>query len=113
MFILAGIMKSTQPKEKLAKMAWTTRYSSGIVKFIGISELLIGLGIILPRLTFTYALLTPIAALALCLIMLLASIDHYKNKEMKEIGINIFVLVMAGFVAYGRYVELGLITLQK
>ena len=102
MFVMAGVMKSTQPKEKLAKMAWTARQTSGMIKFIGVSELLIGLGLILPQLTGILPILTPIAAIALCLIMVLAAVDHYKSKEMKEIGFNVFVIALAAFVAYGR-----------
>lgn len=102
MFVMAGVMKSTQPKEKLTKMAWTTRKTPGMIKFIGVSELLIGLGLILPQLTGILPILTPIAAIALCLVMVLAAVEHYKSKEMKEIGINVFVIALAAFVAYGR-----------
>lgn len=102
MFLMAGLMKLSQPKEKLAKMAWTTRYSAGMIKFIGLSELLIALGLILPPLTGIFPVLTPIAAIALCLIMVLAAADHYKAKEMKEVGVNIFILILGAFVALGR-----------
>lgn len=103
MFIMAGLMKATQPKEKLAKMTWTSRWSAGMIKFIGVAELLIGLGLILPQLTGILPVLTPIAAAALCVVMLLAAADHYKAKEMKEVGVNIFILALAAFVAYGRF----------
>lgn len=106
LFIMAGLMKLTQPKEKLAKMAWTTRQTAGMIKFIGASELLIGFGLILPHLTNILPILTPIAAVATCLIMLLAAADHYKAKETKEVGTNIFILVLAAFVAYGRFSSL-------
>lgn len=103
MFTMAGLMKSTQPKEKLAKMAWTARYSSGMIKFIGVSELLIGLGLVLPQWTGILPVLTPIAALALVAIMVLAAIDHFKAGENKEIGINVFIGALAAFVAWGRF----------
>jgi len=103
MFVMAGLMKLFQSKEKLARLAWTARQSVGMIKFIGLSEFLIGLGLILPQLTRILLILTPIAAIALCLIMVLAAIDHFKNKEMKEIGINLFVMALAAFVVYGRF----------
>ncbi len=73
-----------------------------MIKFIGVSELLIGLGIVLPQLTGILPILTPVAAIALCLVMVLAAIDHYKSKEMKEVGINIFIFALSAFVVYGR-----------
>jgi len=103
MFVMVGVMHAIQPKEKLARNAWTVRHTAGMIKFIGISELIIGLGLIIPQLTGIIPILTPIAALALCLLMILAAINHYQHNEMKEIGINIFVMVLAAFVAYGRF----------
>lgn len=103
MFLMAGLMKMTQPKEKMAKMAWTTRQTAGMIKFIGFSEFLIGLGLILPSLTAILPILTPIAAIAACLIMVLAAADHFKAKEMKEIAVNVIILILAAFVALGRF----------
>jgi hypothetical protein len=60
MFVLAGIMKSTQPKEKLApKLPWVQDFSAGTVRFIGVAELLGGLGLILPAATGIAPILTP------------------------------------------------------
>ncbi|MEU7871810.1 DoxX family protein [Dactylosporangium sp. NPDC049140] len=48
-FVLAGVMKSTQPKEKLQpNLPWVEDLSPGTVRFIGVAELLGGLGLILP-----------------------------------------------------------------
>ena len=44
-FVLAGVMKSTQPKEKLQpKLPWVKDFSLGTIRLIGIAELLGGLG---------------------------------------------------------------------
>jgi uncharacterized membrane protein len=102
MFVLAGAMKATQAKEKLAKMAWTARWSASTIKFIGVSELLIGLGLILPQATGILPVLTPVAAIALGLVMVLAAVDHARSKEMKEVVVNVVILGLAAFVAYGR-----------
>lgn len=49
MFLMAGIMKSTQPKEKLVKnLPWVNDFSLQTVRFIGISELLGAIGILVP-----------------------------------------------------------------
>lgn len=51
MFLMAGVMKSTQPIEQLgASMSWVNDFSAGMVGFIGISELLGGIGLLLPAL---------------------------------------------------------------
>lgn len=103
MFIMAGIMKSTQPKEKLSKMAWTGRYAPGTIKFIGVAELLAGIGLIVPWATGIVPLLTPVAAGGIALIMILAAIDHLKSNEKKEVIINVIILLLAACIAFGRY----------
>ncbi|WP_436839119.1 DoxX family protein [Nonomuraea angiospora] len=50
MFGMAGVMKSTQPKDKLApRLPWVEDFSAGTVRFIGIAEPAGALGLILPR----------------------------------------------------------------
>ena len=104
MFLMAGIMKATTPKEKLAlKMPWANDYPDGMVKFIGISQFTAAIGLILPWLTGIVPILTPLAATGLCVIMLLAAAYHFRKGQYKEIGINLFLFLMAAFVAYGRF----------
>ena len=103
MMILLGIMKTFQPIEKLSQFSWTTRSSEGFVRFVGISELLIGAGLILPELTGIVPILTPLAALSLCMIMVLAIVDHVKHKETREIGKNVIIILLAAFVTVGRF----------
>ena len=103
MMILLGIMKTFLPIEKLSKFSWTTRSSKGFVRFVGISELLIGAGLILPGLTGILPILTPLAALFLCMIMVLAIADHVKYKETHEIGKNVIIIVLAAFVTVGGF----------
>lgn len=105
MFTMAGTMKSTQPIDKLLKsgVTWADRFPLTTVRLIGASELLGALGLILPWLLNIAPVLTPVAATALALIQLLAIFHHAKHKEGKAIAFNIVLLVMAGFVAYGRF----------
>jgi hypothetical protein len=102
MMILLGIMKTFQPIEKLSKFSWTTRSSKGFVRFVGISEFLIGAGLIVPQLTGILPILTPLAALSLCMIMVLAIADHVRNKEIK-IVMNVIIILLAAFVTVGRF----------
>lgn len=102
-FGMAGIMKSTAPIEELAKnMPWVARSSPELVRFIGISEFLGALGLLLPALTRIKPILTPIAALGLATIMVLAIGSHALNNEAPVIGFNVVLGGLAGFVAWGR-----------
>src|SRR5690242_804177 len=95
-FIMAGIMKTTQPKEKLAgNMTWVNRRTAGTVKFIGAMELLGGLGLILPWATGIATILTPLAAVGLGLVMVLAIGDHVRAKEYNVIGFNVILGAIA------------------
>jgi len=105
MFAMAGIMKSTQPKGKLVKsLPWVNDFSTSTVQFIGLSELLGAIGLIVPWITGIAPILTTISAIGICVIMVLATnIVHLKKREYKEIAINIFLFLLAAFVAYGRF----------
>ena len=103
-FIMAGIMKVAQPKEKLAgNMTWVTRRTANTVKFIGAMEILGGLGLILPWATGIATILTPLAAVGLALIMVLAIGDHVRNKEYNVIGFNVILGAIAVVIAIGRF----------
>ncbi|GAA4248243.1 DoxX family protein [Dactylosporangium darangshiense] len=103
-FIMAGIMKTTQPKEKLAgNMTWVNRRTAGTVKFIGAMELLGGLGLILPWATGIATILTPLAAVGLGLVMVLAIGDHVRAKEYNVIGFNVILGAIAVVIAVGRF----------
>jgi uncharacterized membrane protein YphA (DoxX/SURF4 family) len=105
MFTMAGIMKSTLPKEKLEKQfPWSSGFSLGTVRFIGLSELLGAIGLIVPWLTGIIPILTPIAAVGFCIIMVLATnLIHLKEGEYKKMVFNIILFLLAAFVAYGRF----------
>ena len=84
-------------------MAWVNDYSSMSIKFIGTSELLGAMGLILPMALNILPILTPIAASALALVMLLASRTHIMLKEYKQIGTTLFLFVLSVFVAIERF----------
>lgn len=106
MMLLLGAMKTFMPVEKLSKLSWTTRSTEARLRFVGSSELLIGLGLILPQLTGIMPWLTSLAALCLCMIMMLAIAEHVKHKEKNEIGKNFIIMFLAAFVAIGRFIPL-------
>ncbi|PWR10085.1 DoxX family protein [Micromonospora acroterricola] len=103
-FILAGVMKSTQPKEKLQpKLPWVEDFSPGTVRLIGIAELLGGLGLIVPAALDIAPILTPIAATGLAIIMVLAAITHIRRKEPSGVAFNAVLFVLSALVAWGRF----------
>ena len=108
MFTMSGLMKSPQPIDKLLKSGinWADRFPLSTVRFIGISQLLGAIGLILPMLLGFSPILTPLAAAGLALIMLLAIFHHLKFKEYKAIITNVVIMIMAIFVAYGRFTML-------
>ncbi len=103
-FGMAGIMKLTQPKEKLVgQMAWVEDFTPTIVKLIGTLELLGAIGLILPLLTGILPWLTPLAAVGLVLTMLGAMATHVRRREYQMLVVNLVLLLLAAFVAYGRF----------
>ena len=104
MFLIAGIMKSTQPKEKLAaRMAWVEDYSPTQIRLIGLSEVLGGLGLVLPALTGILPILTPIAAACLIVIMAGAIYTHLKRKENNGLIAPSVLLLLSALIAVGRF----------
>lgn len=105
MFAMAGVMKSTQPIDKLMKsgLNWVERVPISTVRIIGLSELLGAIGLILPLALGIFPILTPVAAVGLALIMILAAVHHLKHKENKAIVFNAVLFALAVFVAYGRF----------
>ncbi len=103
-FLGAGIMKSTQSKEKLGeKMAWVEDFSPGMIRFIGIAEVLGAIGLILPAVTGIAPVLVPLAATGLAVAMVGAIITHVRRSELNVIGANVALLLLAAFVAWGRF----------
>src|SRR5690349_12499875 len=109
-FGMAGASKvfQTAKTRENPQMTWAHGQSDGYIRFVGTSELLGALGLILPILTGILALLTPVAAIGLALIQLLAIlIVHLPKKEYGIIPVNVVVLALAIFVAIGRWALLA------
>ncbi len=102
-FGMAGAMKVSMPVEQLAAngMTFVNDYSSMFVRFIGVSELLGAVGLILPSILRIKPILTPIAASGIAVIMVLAASYHIMHNE--PFMPTIVFLVMAVFVAWGRF----------
>jgi uncharacterized membrane protein YphA (DoxX/SURF4 family) len=103
-FLVAGVTKLTQPKEKLAAtMGWVEDFSPGTVKLIGALEVLAAIGLILPAALDIVPVLVPLAAVGLVLLMIGAAITHGRRRETPMIAVNVVLLVLALVVAWGRF----------
>ena len=103
-FVMAGTMKATQPAEKLAgRMKWVNALRPQIVQLIGILEVLGAIGLILPVVTGIWPWLTPVAAIGLVLTMIGAMILHTRRGEFPNLSANLVLLILAAFVAVGRF----------
>jgi uncharacterized membrane protein YphA (DoxX/SURF4 family) len=106
MYGMAGSMKTFQVDKVRAnpQMTWVNGRSDSYVRFVGASELLGALGMILPILTGILTWLTPVAAIGLSVIQLLAIFqEHLPKKEYNVIPMNIVLLALSVFVAVGRW----------
>jgi uncharacterized membrane protein YphA (DoxX/SURF4 family) len=104
MFIMSGFMKVFQPIDQLSQMLpWASQVPQALVRFIGISELLGGIGLVLPALLGIKPHLTAWAALGLVTVMIFASIFHATRGEFSAINMNIILALIALFIAWGRF----------
>lgn len=103
LFIMAGMSKAFQSIEALSEqLPWVTSTPIALVKFIGISELLGGIGILLPSILRIKPHLTVLAAYGLSAVMVLAAGFHASRGEFEAIGANVIMLALMLFVAWGR-----------
>ena len=77
-------------------------------RFVGTAEILAAIGLILPGLTGILPWLTPLAAVGLIIVMIGAIPFHFRRKEYFNIGLNVVLLALAVFVAYGRFMVMPL-----
>ena len=84
-------------------MAWVESFEPGTIRLIASLELLGALGLILPRITGILPLLTPQAAAGLGMIMAGAFVTHARRGEYPMLGVTGVLLLMAAFLAYGRF----------
>ncbi|MQS16690.1 DoxX family protein [Streptomyces kaniharaensis] len=104
-FAGAGLMKISQPREKLAAsgMAWAGDFPPGAVKAIGAIEVLGALGLILPAALGIAPALVAWAATGLAATMLGAAVVHLRRGEAKAVPVNAVLLILAAIVAWGRF----------
>jgi len=102
-FICGAAMKLFLPVEKLSAMwPWTAEIPIFLVKTTGVLDLFAGIGILLPTLFQIRPKIVPLTTIGILILMISASIFHICRGEASQIGINIFIAVLAIFVFWGR-----------
>jgi uncharacterized membrane protein YphA (DoxX/SURF4 family) len=104
LFIWAGGFKLVMPLEKLAGPPGSVVLPGAFLRFIGVAELLGGIGLILPGLLRIRPGLTPLAAAGLVIIMIGAvGIVLAGGGGAGMAAVPAVTGLLAGFVAYGRW----------
>ncbi|SCL32286.1 DoxX-like family protein [Micromonospora pallida] len=104
-FLASGVMKLVQSKEKMAAsgLGWVEDWNLSTIKAIGALEILAAVGLILPAVLDIMPILVPLAALGLALLMVGAIITHLRRGETQALVVNVVLLALSAFVAWGRF----------
>lgn len=97
--LLTGFMKLFQPQA--LPFPWVKELPQ-LVVLTGVADILGGIGIILPAVLRIRPGLVVLAAYGIIALMAAAMVFHIARGEAASIGFNIFMTVVAGFVAWGR-----------
>ncbi|MGH7785583.1 MAG: DoxX family protein [Candidatus Binatia bacterium] len=99
LFLFAGGSKLVLPIEEMTK---DIALPGAFLRFIGVAEVLGGLGLILPGLTGIRTQLTPLAAVGLAIIMIGATVIAFATGGFATALIPLITGLLLVFVAYGR-----------
>ncbi len=98
LFLFAGVMKFVMPVQEMTK---GTPFPGSFFHFIGVMEILGGIGLVLPSALRIAPYLTPVAACGLAIIMAGATVT---SMPMGLVWLMpFFIGVIAAFIAYGRF----------
>jgi len=103
-FLFSGGTKLVMSAEKMREMSPpnSIMLPGAFVKFIGVMEILGGLGLILPGLTKIRKNLTPVAAFCLLIIMIGAVVITIMGPGVRAAIIPFVVGILCAVIAYGR-----------
>jgi len=99
-YVFSGSMKLIMPFEEMTAEFYLPEF---LLRFIGVAEVLGGLGLVLPGLFRIRTELTPLAAAGLMVIMIGAVIITAATMGIIMALIPLVVLLLTIFVGYGRW----------
>lgn len=99
-FLTGGVMKLVRPVTALrdAGMGWVDDIPLTATRLIGLAEVLGAVGLVLPVALRTAAVLSPIAAVCLGVVMVGAVVVHVRRGESPGLQIGLLVLATAAAV---------------
>src|SRR3989442_2878064 len=92
------------PAKAQAGMKYMREMAPGLRIFAGTAEGLAGIALIFAGLVRPISWLVALAAAGLVVLMLGAVVFHLQRREYPNIGLNVFLGVLSGFIAYGRWI---------
>jgi uncharacterized membrane protein YphA (DoxX/SURF4 family) len=100
LFVFSGATKLVMSAEQLTGQ---TSIPAAFLRFIGVMEILGGLGLVLPGMLHIRTALTPLAAAGLSIIMIGAVVVTIQTMGLGMAVLPFLTFVLASFVAYGRW----------
>jgi uncharacterized membrane protein len=102
-FLIVGVVHAFRYDVARKRFPWVEDVPRVLVTVIGIVEILGAVGLILPAATGIYPWLTAVAAIALGILMIMASQFHLRRRENTEATLSLVLLGFLIFVAYVRW----------
>ncbi|GLB53959.1 hypothetical protein NBRC110019_30000 [Neptunitalea chrysea] len=102
MLLWGASAKLGTPTEELVKMMPWAAENPLLVTLTGFVDLLGGLGLLLPALLRIKPQFTVYAAYGTIALMVAAAIFHISRGEYESVGMNVVILLIALFIAWGR-----------
>jgi hypothetical protein len=103
--LAGGITKTFLPEERLAAHEggrWTRDAGVGVVKTLGILELLAAVGLILPAVLGIAPFMVAVTAACWVVLMVGAMVTHGRYGQFGLVMVNAVYLALAAFIAVGR-----------
>lgn len=103
-YTAGGLIKLTWSYERYAaRLDWPRDFTPGHLRFMGVLEVLGGLGLALPALSGIAPVLVPVAASGLALYMAGAATERVRRAEYGQLLGDLLFLGAMIFVAWGRF----------
>lgn len=104
-FLGSGAAKLFLPREKIIArgLTWAEDFTPAQIKFIGAGEVLGALGLIVPAALGIFAILSPLAAAGLAVVMAGAAIVHLRRNETKLLAVPLVLGGIAAVLAVLRF----------
>jgi hypothetical protein len=107
-FFGSGVAKSTLSRERLLATGQSgiALFPMPVVRLTAVSEIAAAVGLLVPWLLEKAEILTPLAALGLCVVMAGAMISHATLREPRQVATNLVLFSLAAAVAAARLAQL-------